>query len=116
MQNANNANIENGRFSNGLSDAQAERLALLSEEMGEAVQAVGKILRHGYASVHPDAPEAGNNRVRLIHEMGDVLAVIQLIKDAGDLDVGELELAKLDKLRRIGRYLHHQSVSSCWLT
>ncbi|MCL4525553.1 MAG: hypothetical protein M1492_03465 [Gammaproteobacteria bacterium] len=111
-----NTDIENKSFSNGLSDAQSERLALLVEEMGEAVQAVGKILRHGYASVNPDAPEVGNNRVRLVHEMGDILAVIQLIKDAGDLDIGELELAKLDKLRRIGRYLHHQSVSSCWLT
>ena len=108
--------IGNKPFNNGLSDAQAERLALLSEEMGEAVQAVGKILRHGYASVHPDAPEVGNNRVRLVHELGDVLAAIQLMKDAGDLDVGELELAKLNKLRRMGRHLHHQSVSSCWLT
>ena len=27
--NANNANVENGRFSNGLSDAQAERFMLI---------------------------------------------------------------------------------------
>ena len=33
---------------NKLSAAEAERLALLLEELGEAQQAIGKILRHGY--------------------------------------------------------------------
>jgi NTP pyrophosphatase (non-canonical NTP hydrolase) len=103
-----NAAIGNRRFSNGLSDAQTERLALLSEEMGEAVHAVGKILRHGYASVHPDAPEVGNNRVRLIHELGDVLAAIQIMQGAKDFTELDLIQAKCNKLRRVGRYLHHQ--------
>ena len=39
---------------NQLSDAQLERLYILSEELGEAQQAVGKILRHGYDSKHPE--------------------------------------------------------------
>ena len=30
------------KFSNGLNDAEAERLAILLEELGEAQQAVGK--------------------------------------------------------------------------
>lgn len=38
------------KFSNKLNDAQSERLALLLEELGEAQQAIGKILRHGYQS------------------------------------------------------------------
>lgn len=36
---------------NQLSPAEAERLALLSEELGEAQQAIGKILRHGQPSM-----------------------------------------------------------------
>jgi len=38
---------------NGLSPAEAERLALLAEECGEVVQAVCKVLRHGYESTNP---------------------------------------------------------------
>ena len=41
---------------NQLTPAEAERLALLLEELGEAQQAIGKILRHGYASTHPANP------------------------------------------------------------
>ena len=44
-------------FSNGLNDAEAERLAILLEEFGEAQQAVGKILRHGYESYDPSRDE-----------------------------------------------------------
>lgn len=33
---------------NDLSNAELERLALLLEELGEAQQVIGKILRHGY--------------------------------------------------------------------
>ena len=34
--------------------SRLERLALLLEELGEAQQVIGKILRHGYDSRHPD--------------------------------------------------------------
>ena len=33
---------------NELSPAEVERLAILAEEMGEAIQVIGKVLRHGY--------------------------------------------------------------------
>jgi hypothetical protein len=37
-----------------LNPAQAERLAILAEECGEIVQVIGKILRHGFESTHPE--------------------------------------------------------------
>lgn len=39
---------------NGLSPAEAERLAILAEECSEVVQKVCKTLRNGYESTHPD--------------------------------------------------------------
>ena len=33
---------------NGLTPAEAKRLALLAEECGEVLQAIGKVLRHGF--------------------------------------------------------------------
>ena len=56
-------------FSNELTPAESERLALLSEEMGEAIQAIGKILRHGYESTGPKT--IVRNRTSLEKELGD---------------------------------------------
>jgi len=52
-----------------LSAAQVERLALLVEELGEASQAAGKILRHGFRQ--PGLPY--DNARDLSLELGDVL-------------------------------------------
>ncbi len=55
---------------NQLSPSEAERLAMLAEGCGEVVQAIGKILRHGYESTHPDG--GPTNRATLERECGDV--------------------------------------------
>jgi NTP pyrophosphatase (non-canonical NTP hydrolase) len=67
----------------GLTAAQIERLAWLGEECGELVQAIGKVMRHGYISASPYG--GPNNRAALERELGDVLAAIDLVKDAGDV-------------------------------
>ena len=51
-----------GKFSNDLTDAEVERLAVLAEEMGEAIQCIGIILRHGYESWNPAVRASPNNR------------------------------------------------------
>ena len=53
---------------NGLTEAEAELLAILSEECGEVVQMVGKVLRHGLES---DYKAKGKNRDLLQQEIGD---------------------------------------------
>ena len=58
---------------NGLSPAEAERLAMLAEECGEVIHIVGKILRHGYDSYHPADPTV-TNRDLLGRELTDLLA------------------------------------------
>ena len=70
---------------NELTSAQAERLAILLEEMGEAQQAIGKILRHGYASQNPDVLDGPTNRESLERELGDVAAAMGLMFAANDL-------------------------------
>ena len=90
-----------------LSPAQIERLALLLEELGEAQQAVGKILRHGYASRDPRNGQ--QNTGALERELGDVLYAIQLLCDAGDVNQSLIDLAKRKKPERAEPYLHHQA-------
>src|SRR5579863_9951152 len=96
-------------FTNGLTDAQLERLAILSEELGEAQQAVGKIMRHGYESVNPDGDQAFTNRHDLEKELGDVhyaVGALWIAKDISRRRMIEWADAKADKIKP---YLHHQN-------
>jgi NTP pyrophosphatase (non-canonical NTP hydrolase) len=105
---------ETRKFSNQLSDAELERLAILSEEMGEAQQAIGKIIRHGYESFDPTKSEEmfieteGTNRRWLEKELGDVRWAIGLLCAAGDVEHGNILKRRDQKGDRAQPYLHHQ--------
>lgn len=96
-------------FTNGLSPAEAERLAILLEEMGEAQQIIGKILRHGYDSFHPDRERSDTNRHMLMRELGDVESAVRRLVHAGDISGDSVRAAGYDKDQRIKPYLHHQT-------
>jgi NTP pyrophosphatase (non-canonical NTP hydrolase) len=93
-------------FSNRLSDAQLERLAILSE----AQQAIGKIIRHGYESCNPDGNQSRTNRDDLETELGDVMFAMSLISDAGEVSHVAVCERALIKAKKILPYLHHQEV------
>jgi NTP pyrophosphatase (non-canonical NTP hydrolase) len=96
-------------FSTELTLSETERLALLLEEMGEAQQIIGKILRHGYASKNPFYPDGDTNRQLLVKELGDVLVAIDFMTDNGDITVADLEDRKRVKNHRVWDYLHYQT-------
>jgi hypothetical protein len=93
---------------NGLSAAQAERLYLLLEERAESIQAIGKILRHGYESRHPFIEGATTNRQALEKEEGDGCAAMDLLCKAGDINVGAVTKAAISKSESVKQWLHHQ--------
>lgn len=93
---------------NGLTPGEAERLALLAEEAGEVVRAVGKILRHGYSSFNPDKEGHLGNRGELELEIGDFAGVIDLMIDAGDINEDRLLTQAEAKRPRMMKYAHHQ--------
>lgn len=93
---------------NGLTPAEAERLFLLSEELGEAQQAIGKILRHGYESRHPDG--GPTNREALTAELGDIDAVADLLNHFEDVSAENINFYRQHKLDTVNRYLHHNRV------
>ena len=94
---------------NGLTPAEAERLALLMEECGEVVQIIGKVLRHGYESRHPDG--GPTNREMLEREIGDVRAAWRLLIREDDISEAAVARAYVDKTTRMHRYLHHQETN-----
>ena len=93
---------------NELTPAEAERLALLLEEMGEAQQIIGKILRHGYYSFHPKDETETANAALLAKEIGDVQAALKMMFDAKDISKDLVNESKAVKLKNVKRYLHHQ--------
>lgn len=109
--------VERPVFSNGLSAAEAEALALLAEEMGEAQQVIGKILRHGFESGNPDrlvnqgvASITYTNRMELEKELGDVEAAVQIMVNNGFLNTFKITHNIMEKMGKVGKYLHHVKV------
>lgn len=94
---------------NKLTPAEAERLAMLAEECGEIIQVIGKILRHGYESSHPDDAEDTTNRTLLEREIGDFECVFAMMAGAGDVKTEYIGACFKAKQRKVGKYLHHAS-------
>ena len=100
---------------NKLTPAEFERLAILGEELGEAQQVIGKILRHGYESYNPTIPVPEDkrpiiNRWLLEKELGDVLWAMRAMYAAHDISGEYIEKASIEKGPRAAKYLHHQPV------
>ena len=91
---------------NKLTPAEAERLALLSEECAEVIMAIGKILRHGFESRHPDG--GPTNRQTLERECGDLRYAVLLMTSSGDLREEKIAESAVAKALRVVQYLHHQ--------
>lgn len=105
----------NQQHFNGLTPAQAERLALLIEEAAEVQQIACKILRHGYESYNSDLivnQRSGGpkyvNRKMLEKELGHLQHAIRRMYAADDVDKHEVLLQQRRKADTIGQWLHHQ--------
>lgn len=93
---------------NQLLPGEIERIAILVEEMGEAIQSVGKILRHGFESRNPVIPDSVTNRIDLEKECGDVLTAIELLTDNNDLSKEAINQYIPLKKQKIQQWLHYQ--------
>lgn len=97
-------------YTNGLTAAAEERLALFVEEAGECLQAAGKVLRHGWTptdrSVSP--PVSYDNRADLAREIGQLMHAARLLCEAGDLDRDEIQRHFEERGKNVRQYLHHQ--------
>ncbi len=94
-------------FSNNLTPAEVERLAVIIEECGEVIQAATKVLRHGYGSAHPVSQVSNRNTLR--REIVDLLAVLSIASRFGDHQIIADEEID-DVIDRKQQWLHHNRV------
>lgn len=93
---------------NQLTPAETERLAMLAEECAEVIHVIGKILRHGYESYHPQDPNV-TNRDLLEDEVNDLHAVLHMMRENRDADFPVTSMWVAGRVQRKMQYSHHQN-------
>ena len=93
---------------NGLSESEQERLSVIMEEMGEMLQIIGKIQRHGYESYNPFDDSKTTNRELLEKELGDFYQGLDMLERAKDIDFMRVNKHIQVRKKSIKKYLHHQ--------
>ena len=78
-----------------------EALDILQEECAEVIQAVSKISRFGLDNYKPGKPKT--NREHLEQELGDMLALVQILQNmqiVSDSGLKSSQIAKIEKLKK----------------
>jgi NTP pyrophosphatase (non-canonical NTP hydrolase) len=76
-----------------------EILDITQEECAEVVVAVSKISRFGLDNYKPGKPKT--NRQHLEEEVGDLLAMIDLMLEHNVIDIDSVELARVAKKEKL---------------
>ena len=82
---------------------------ILQEECAEVIQAVSKISRFGLDNYKPGKPKT--NREHLEEELGDLLAMIDILVELGvisETSVQKAEVAKIEKLKQWSTIFNEQ--------
>ncbi len=81
---------------------EKEVLDILQEECAEVIQAVSKISRFGADNVKPGKPKT--NREHLEEELGDMLAMIDIMLELNLVNMDNLEVAKKAKIVKLKQW------------
>ena len=94
---------------NNLTNAEMERLTILSEECSEVIQNVCKIKRFGYSAFDPrPGVDHTPNREKLEKEMGDLKCIINRMEVAFDISKERTDALALKKHEKMRPWLIYQ--------
>lgn len=79
-----------------------QALLILAEECAEVIQATSKCQRFGWDGQHPS--NSKSNRLRLEEEIGDVLAMIEILTANHQLSTENIQQAKYQKFAKLRIY------------
>jgi NTP pyrophosphatase (non-canonical NTP hydrolase) len=85
-----------------MNNKSQEIMSILQEECSEVIQAVSKINRFGIDNYKPGKPKT--NREHLEEELGDLLAMIELLETDGVISRVKLEVAKTAKFEKLKKW------------
>ena len=80
-----------------IGDVDKEILLITQEECAEVTQAISKVFRFGFDSIH----KGQTNRERLEEEVGDLMCMIDLLIDNGVVSESAVMAAKNEKLEKL---------------
>lgn len=83
-----------------MKESEKQILLICQEECAEVIQAISKVFRFGYDSEYNDR----TNRQRLTEEVGDLLAMIDLMFEAGIIDESSTNMAALQKKIKLKKW------------
>lgn len=81
-----------------------EALDILQEECAEVIVEVSKIRRFGLDSVHYKSEMQRTHRTMLEMEIGDVLALVDILMDQGLVDQTRLDQYKQNKKEKLKQW------------
>jgi len=90
------------RKSKTMNSKEKEVMDILQEECAEVIQAVSKISRFGIDNFKPGKPKT--NRDHLEEELGDMLAMIDIMLELRVISIDNLEVAKKAKIEKLKKW------------
>jgi len=85
-----------------MNNKEKEVMDILQEECAEVIQAVSKVSRFGIDNYKPGKPLT--NREHLEEELGDLLAMVDIMLEQGIVSQGNLEVAKQAKIEKLKKW------------
>jgi NTP pyrophosphatase (non-canonical NTP hydrolase) len=83
-----------------MTNSEKQILLICQEECAEVTQAISKVFRFGYDSVYNDR----TNHQRLTEEVGDLLAMIDLMFENGIIDESATNMAAAQKKIKLKKW------------
>lgn len=90
-----------GRVGATMNDKEREILVITQEECAEVIQEISKIFRFGIDNSHKDGM---THRTKLEMEVGDLLAMIDLLLEHKIIDKDYIDSYKLQKIAKLKIY------------
>jgi NTP pyrophosphatase (non-canonical NTP hydrolase) len=79
-----------------------EVMDITQEECAEVIQAISKISRFGIDNLKPSKPKT--NREHLEEELGDMLAMVDIMLEKGVVSLDNLNIAKAAKIEKLKKW------------
>ena len=79
-----------------------EVMDITQEECAEVIQAISKISRFGIDNFKPNKPKT--NREHLEEEVGDMLAMVDIMIEQGIVTQDNLDIAKAAKIEKLKKW------------